>query len=63
MGMGGLPAWASWLLDFGRSPMGTGGGQLTLLGLHLPGPVLLLAVLPLLVAGVLGLWKDRRSTR
>ncbi|SFB15929.1 hypothetical protein SAMN05216266_105283 [Amycolatopsis marina] len=38
-------------------------GQLTLFGLHLPGPVLILAALPLLVFGVLGWWKDRRGAR
>lgn len=62
MSMGGLPGWASWLLSFGSDPA-TGGGQLTLFGLHLPGPVLILAVLPLLVFGILGWWKDRRSVR
>lgn len=57
LGMGGLPAWAVWLLSGGDGP--ALGGQLTLLGLHRPGPVLILAALPLLIVGFVGLVRSR----
>lgn len=57
LGMGGLPGWAVWLLNGGE---GYGsGGQLTLLGLHRPGPALILAALPLLIVGFVGLVRSR----
>jgi hypothetical protein len=35
-------------------------GQLTLFGLHRPGPVLILMSLPLLIVGLLGWWRARK---
>lgn len=60
LGMGGLPAWATWILKGGNND-GPGGGQLTLLGLHRPGPVLVLATLPLIIVGIRGLLRARRG--
>ncbi|WP_216207256.1 hypothetical protein [Amycolatopsis aidingensis] len=57
LGMGRLPGWLVWLLEGGEGP--ALGGQLTLLGLHRPGPVLMLMALPLLVAGARGAWRAR----
>ena len=61
LGMGELPGWLTWLLDGGEGP--ALGGQLTLFGLHRPGPVLVLMVLPLLATGVLGWWRERKVAR
>lgn len=58
LGMGGLPGWVTWLLGGGEGP--ALGGQLTLLGLNRPGPVLVLMTAPLLVIGIHGLWRARR---
>jgi hypothetical protein len=58
-GMGGLPGWATWVLTWG---VGTAGGQLTLLGLHRPGPVLIVAVLPMIgymVSHAIQAWRSR----
>ncbi|GAA5122733.1 hypothetical protein [Haloechinothrix salitolerans] len=60
LGMGGLPGWVTWLLSGGEGP--ALGGQLTLLGLHRPGPVLMLAALPLLIVGLMGLRRTRGGT-
>lgn len=57
LGMGGLPGWVDWLLSGGEGP--ALGGQLTLLGLHRPGPVLILAALPLLIVGFVDLVRSR----
>jgi hypothetical protein len=61
LGMGRLPGWLVWLLDGGDGP--ALGGQLTLFGLHRPGPVLILMTLPLLIAGLLGWWRARKVTQ
>lgn len=45
--LGGIPGWMSWLLQGGEGA--ALGGEITLLGLNRPGPVLILATLPLLV--------------
>jgi hypothetical protein len=45
--MGGIPGWMSWLLSGFDGP--ALGGQVTLFGLNRPGPILILATLPLLV--------------
>ncbi|MEU7909443.1 hypothetical protein [Actinoplanes sp. NPDC049118] len=45
--LGGIPGWMDWLLSGGEGP--ALGGEITLLGLNRPGPVLILATLPLLV--------------
>lgn len=57
LGMGGLPGWLTWVLNGGEGP--ALGGQLTLLGLHRPGPVLILAALPLFIVGFVGLVRSR----
>jgi hypothetical protein len=44
--LGGIPGWMAWLLGGGQGP--ALGGEITLLGLNRPGPVLILATLPLL---------------
>lgn len=61
LGMGGLPGWATLLLGGFEGP-GLG-GQLTLLGLHRPGPVLILAALPLIVYAVRHAWRLRELHR
>jgi hypothetical protein len=64
----GLVAGGTWLglvagwhctLGMGELP----GGQLTLFGLHRPGPVLVLMTLPLLIVGLLGWWRARKVAR
>jgi hypothetical protein len=45
--LGGIPGWMAWLLGGGQGP--ALGGEVSLLGLNRPGPVLILATLPLLV--------------
>lgn len=57
LGVGGLPGWLTWVLNGGEGP--ALGGQLTLLGLHRPGPVLILAALPLFIVGFAGLLRSR----
>lgn len=57
-GMGGLPGWAVWVLNGGGGP--AYGGQLTLFGLHRPGPVLILAALPMIGYAV---WHAVRARR
>ncbi|HEX6355256.1 hypothetical protein [Actinophytocola sp.] len=61
LGVGELPGWLAWLLDGGDGS--ALGGQLTLFGLHRPGPVLILMTLPLLSVGLLGWWRARKVTR
>lgn len=46
-GLGRLPGWATWMLGGFEGP--ALGGQLTLFGLDLPGPTLILMALPLLL--------------
>ncbi|SFQ33320.1 hypothetical protein SAMN05421810_106166 [Amycolatopsis arida] len=60
-GMGGLSGGATWLLNGGDGGSADG-GQLTLLGLHRPGPVLLLMVLPLVLVAGRQLWRTRGGT-
>ncbi|WP_020523373.1 hypothetical protein [Catelliglobosispora koreensis] len=57
-GMGNIPGWLSWLLGGGSGP--ALGGQVTLLHVHRPGPLLIVIALPLLLFA-LGRWRRSRT--
>jgi hypothetical protein len=56
---GELFGWQTWLLTFGSGP--ALGGQVTLLGLHRPGPTVIAMALPLLVVAIVRALRGRAS--
>ncbi len=60
-GLGMLPGWVTWILGGFQGP--ALGGQLTLFGLDLPGPTLILMALPLLVFAAVRAVRTRGGLR
>lgn len=56
-GMGGIPGWAAWILGGGEPSLG---GQVALLNVHRPGPLLIVIALPLLLFA-LSRWRLRKQ--
>ncbi len=55
-GNGDIPGWLSWVLGGGEGP--ALGGQITLLGLNRPGPLLIVIALPLLLFALMRRLRD-----
>jgi hypothetical protein len=61
VGIGRMPNWETWLLSGGDGP--ALGGELSLLGLNRPGPLLIMMTLPLLVFAAVRAHRAHRAQR